>query len=279
MTWARCVVTCPGDACGVIPNIVSNLSPHDPMNSIARPTATASRRTFLQTAAIGAAALGFPRRGGRERKNRSRASRRRGRSERVEGLEADLRPQDPRRPRRLRRLPVRRGVRVPGPSQRRGRRRQRPDPRPLRRAGQGVPLREDVPVAGRDGEGRHDRGGLRRHRRAQPREALHRGAQARQARRLRRAGRASARSRRPSELFEAVKSSGRKYMMFETSCYHDDLPRDAADLPRRRASASSSTPRASTTTTWPSRSTRSKAGGSACRRSGIRRTPTPTTSA
>ena len=32
------------------------------------------------------------------------------------------------------------------------------------------------------------------------------------------------------KLFEAVKTSGRKYMMFETSYFHEDLPRDARDL-------------------------------------------------
>ena len=36
------------------------------------------------------------------------------------------------------------------------------------------------------------------------------------------------------KLYEAVKTSGLNYMMFETSCFHDDLLRDAADLQRRR---------------------------------------------
>ncbi len=37
------------------------------------------------------------------------------------------------------------------------------------------------------------------------------------------------------KLFEAVKASGLKYMMFETSCFHEDLYAHAADLQCRRA--------------------------------------------
>ena len=236
-----------------------------------------SRRSFLQAVGLGAAALGLTGRRAGCRRSRSRASRRRPTDpERLARLEARLRPQDPRGHRRLRRLPVRRGLRLPGSSQRRGGGRQRPVSRPVRRAGQGLPLREDVSVAGRTGQGRHDRGRLRGDRRPQPCPALHRGAQARQARGLRGAGRLRlARGRR-----QAVRGG-----QGERPEVHDVrdvvLPRGPATRcgrsTGRAGSASSSTPRASTTTTWPSRSRRTGTGGSACRRNGIRRTRTPTT--
>jgi hypothetical protein len=67
-------------------------------------------------------------------------------------------------------------------------------------------------------------------------------------------------------------------MMFETSYFHDDLfamheifkPAGLEKFP---------TPKASTTTTWSSRSIRTKAGESGFRRSGIRRIPMRITSA
>ena len=79
-------------------------------------------------------------------------------------------------------------------------------------------------------------------------------------------------------LFEAVKRTGRKYMMFETSCFHEDLYA-MRQIYNAGGLGAWSTPRASITTTWPSQSTRSKAGASACRRSGIRPIPTRITSA
>ena len=78
------------------------------------------------------------------------------------------------------------------------------------------------------------------------------------------------------ELYEAVKSSGRKYMMFETSAYHDDCHAMRRSM-ARAGSASSSTPRGSTSTTRPSRSRRTATGGWACPPSGIPRTRRPTT--
>ena len=81
------------------------------------------------------------------------------------------------------------------------------------------------------------------------------------------------------KLSEAVKSSGRKYMMFETSAFHDDchamrqiyraggfgkLIYSEGEYFHYMAAADPVVPRA---------------GAWGCRRNGIPRTPTPTTSA
>ena len=67
-----------------------------------------------------------------------------------------------------------------------------------------------------------NRGGVRRHRRAEPCAALHRGSQARQAR-GRTVPAVFGSSEDADQLYEAVKSTGLKYMMFETSCFHEDI--------------------------------------------------------
>ena len=54
---------------------------------------------------------------------------------------------------------------------------------------QGLPVQQDLSLARGTGQGRPDRGGFYRHRRAQPCAALHRSAETRQARGLRGAGR------------------------------------------------------------------------------------------
>ena len=86
-------------------------------------------------------------------------------------------------------------VRFPGSSQRDGDGRQRPVSGPLQRPGQGMPLQQDLSVAGGTAQGRLDRGRVFGHRRPQPCPARDRRAEARQARghggagRLRLAGR------------------------------------------------------------------------------------------
>ena len=79
------------------------------------------------------------------------------------------------------------------------------------------------------------------------------------------------------QLFEAVKKSGLKYMMFETSCFHEDLHAmreiyQAGGLGETRLFRGRVLPLHGA-----SRSRRTRTGGSACRRSGIRPTRTPTT--
>ena len=81
------------------------------------------------------------------------------------------------------------------------------------------------------------------------------------------------------KLFEAVKTSGLKYMMFETSYFHEDLYAmrqiyKAGGLGKLRLFRRRVLPLHGRRRLTPTR-----AGASACRRSGIRRTPTPTTSA
>ena len=83
---------------------------------------------------------------------------------------------------------IRSAVRFPEPPECRGGRGHRSDPRALRRAGEGLPVREDLSVVRGDDQGRQDRGGVHRHRCAESRAAGRRGAGAREARRLRRAG-------------------------------------------------------------------------------------------
>ena len=80
------------------------------------------------------------------------------------------------------------------------------------------------------------------------------------------------------KLLETVNSSGRKYMMFETSVF----PRDCYGMRqifRPAGSASSSTAKANTSTTCRRRSPRIASGGWGVRRNGIPRTRTPITSA
>ncbi len=146
------------------------------------------------------------------------------------GLAQRLRPEDPRGHRRLWRLPVRGSLRLPGSSQRQRGGRHGPDPRALRGAGQGLPLRANLSFAGEDGRGRPPGGGLRGHRRPQPRPALRRRAEARKARGLCGAGRVRLAGRRPAAL------PGREGQRPEVHDVRDlglprRLPRHAADLP------------------------------------------------
>ena len=113
-------------------------------------------------------------------------------------------------------------VRLPGSSQRHGGGRQRPVSRPLPRAGEGLPLPEDLSVAGRTCS-RTTRSRPCSWRPTPPATP----------------GTASTSSSTAStwptavpavfgsledahKLLETVKSSGRKYMMFETSAFHED---------------------------------------------------------
>ena len=95
-------------------------------------------------------------------------------------------------------------------------------PRAAQRPDEGLPVRQVVRVAGGAGEGPEDRGGVRGHRRPQPRAALHGGPQPRQARDDAPCRPSSARSKRPSKLLETVQKTGLKYMMAETSFYRAD---------------------------------------------------------
>ena len=147
-----------------------------------------SRRSFLRNVGLGT--LGAVAAGGLFEHGRRPDARqddsRRGRGGHLAtpqgSLETRLRPEDPRRHRRLRRLPVRRAVRLSRSSQRHRDGGERPLSRPLPGAGPGLPLPEDLSFAGRDGQGRGDRGHFPGDRRPQPRPARHRRAQARQAR-------------------------------------------------------------------------------------------------
>ncbi len=97
-------------------------------------------------------------------------------------METLQRPQGSGRDRRPRRLPIRSGVRPPEPSQRGIGRGQRSVSGSLCGHGPKGKMQKDVPVAGRDGQGRFDRGHLLRHRRTGPRQARHPLHGARQAR-------------------------------------------------------------------------------------------------
>ena len=138
-----------------------------------------------------------------------------------EGMEARQRSEDSGGHRRQRRLQVRAVVRFSGSPERHGGGGQRLVSRPIRRNGESLPLRKDVSFTGRVSERRLDRGGVRGHRRAEPRQALHRSAQARKTRGQRSSG-AFGSLDDAFKLYETVKSTGKKYMMFETSAFHED---------------------------------------------------------
>ena len=123
----------------------------------------------------------------------------------------------------------------------------------------------------------NDRSSIRRDGCAAARQTLHRSAQARQARRQRRPGVLRFTGRRTRIVRGGEGRAGMKYMMFETSCFHDDLYA-MRQLYNAGRSEKSCTPRVSTTTSCPSRSIRTKGGELGCRRSFIRHTPTPITS-
>ena len=139
-------------------------------------------------------------------------------------------------------------------------------------------VREDLSVARRDGQGRLDRGDLRGHRRAEPRPALHRSAQARQARRHRGAGRLG-HLEDADKLFETGQDLGPEVHDVRDVLLPRRPVRDAARSTGPAGSASWSTAKASTSTTRFACSIPTRAGASAFRRNGIRRTRTPTTSA
>ena len=81
------------------------------------------------------------------------------------------------------------------------------------------------------------------------------------------------------KLLEAVKSSGRKYMMFETSAFHDDCHAMRQIYRAGGFGKLIYTRRRVLPLHADSRSRRSAIGGSGFRRNGIPRTRTPTTSA